>query len=127
MIANWKTAVIGVTPNENRYAFKAVTKLTENEFPVVALGFRSGEVAGHSILMDWPKTIEGLKVVTMYIGPARQPDFYDYIIGLNPKKVIFNPGTENEEFYKKLEQHGIEFEEACTLVLLSTNSYADGI
>ena len=100
MRETWKTAVIGVTPNENRYAFKAVTKLTAHKYPLVALGFRSGNVAGHDIVLDWPETIEDLKVVTLYIGPARQPDFYDYILGLQPKKVIFNPGTENEEFYK---------------------------
>ena len=126
-MASWTTAVIGVTPNQNRYAFKAVTKLCEHEFPVTALGFRPGDVACQSIVKDWPTKIDNLKVVTLYIGPARQPEYYDYIIELNPKKVIFNPGTENTEFYKKLDLAGIEYEEACTLVLLSTGAYADGI
>jgi len=61
--------------------------------------------------------------VTLYIGPHRQPEFYDYIIQLQPQKVIFNPGTENPEFYSKLEKAGIQYEEACTLVLLSTDSF----
>lgn len=127
MIVDWKTVVIGASPNQNRYAFKAVTKLTEHKYPVVALGFREGVVAGNNIIKAWPSQIENVKVVTMYVGPARQPDFYDYIIGLKPKKVIFNPGTENSEFYKKLDANGIEFEEACTLVLLSTGMYQDGL
>ena len=126
-MVNWKTAVIGVTPNTDRYAFKAVTKLTDHNFPVVALGFRNGEVAGNQIIKNWPTEIADLKVISMYIGPARQPDFYDYLINLNPKKIIFNPGTENEAFYQKLNTAGIEYEEACTLVLLSTGTYADGI
>ena len=126
-MANWNTAVIGVTPNANRYAFKAVTELTSNQYPVTDLGFRNGTVAGNDILLDWPKHIENLKVISMYIGPARQPDFYDYIVNLNPTKVIFNPGTENEELYQLLTKHGIQYEEACTLVLLSTGMYSDGL
>jgi len=126
-MGNFMTAVIGVTPNQERYAYKAVTKLCELKFPVTALGFRAGDVACQSIIKDWPKSIANLKVVSMYIGPARQPDFYDYILDLNPQKVIFNPGTENQEFYQKLNSAGIEYEEACTLVLLSTGTYADGL
>ena len=126
-MTNWNTAVIGVTPNANRYAFKAVTELTAHNYPVTALGFRTGEVAGNPIILDWPEQIESLKVISMYIGPARQPDFYDYIINLHPTKVIFNPGTENEEFYKLLSENGIQYEEACTLVLLSTGVYSEGL
>jgi predicted CoA-binding protein len=127
MNKSWKTAVIGVTPNSNRYAFKAVTMLTEHKYPVVALGFRNGSVAGNEIILNWPQSIDNLKVITLYIGAPRQPEFYDYLISLNPKKIIFNPGTENEEFYSKLTNVGIEYEEACTLVLLSTGVYSNGI
>ena len=126
-MTDWNTAVIGVTPNQNRYAFKAVTELTAHKYPVTALGFRKGSVAGNDIILDWPNHIENLKVVSMYIGPARQPDFYDYIINLHPNKVIFNPGTENDEFYQLLKNNGIEYEEACTLVLLSTGVYSEGL
>ncbi len=126
-MTNWKTAVIGVTPNENRYAFKAVTKLTDYGYPLVALGFRGGIVAGNDIILDWPKSISNLKVVTLYIGKQRQQDFYTYIIDLKPKKVIFNPGTENEDFYALLDKNGIEYEEACTLVLLSTGMYSENV
>ena len=124
MSEKWITAVLGVTPNPERYAFRAVEKLTEHEFPSVALGFRKGTIAGVPILTEWPKEIDNLRVVSMYIGPARQPEFYDYIMGLHPEKVIFNPGTENEELYQLLNQEGILYEEACTLVLLSTGAFA---
>jgi predicted CoA-binding protein len=123
MSVHWKTAVIGVTPNESRYSYIAVTRLHAHNYPVVALGFRPGTIADQKIVLDWPDTIEDLKMVTMYIGGHRQPEFYDYILGLKPEKIIFNPGTENPEFYNKLDQAGILYEEACTLVLLSTNAY----
>ena len=124
-MTDWTTAVLGVTPNSSRYAYKAVEKLTENGFKTVALGFRPGEVSGIPILTTWPEHIENLKVVSLYIGSARQPEFYEYILGLRPQKVIFNPGTENIEFYKQLSLAGIKFEEACTLVLISTGAYSE--
>ncbi|MGB0805367.1 MAG: CoA-binding protein [Salibacteraceae bacterium] len=120
---SFNTAVIGASPNQDRYAFKAVKKLTDFGFKAIPLGFRSGEIDGNTILTDWPKKIDNLKVITLYLGPSRQPEFYNYIISLKPKTVIFNPGTENAEFYNKLEQANINFEEACTLVLLSTGAY----
>ena len=118
-----KTAIIGATPREGKYAYQATHRLKLNDHPVVPLGVRAGEIDGEPILTDWPEQIEDLDTVTLYIGPARQPKLYDYIIGLNPKRVIFNPGTENHEFYQKLDKVGIEHEEACTLVLLSMNAY----
>lgn len=121
------TAVLGVTPNSSRYAYTAINRLTEHGFPVTALGFRGGNVAGHKIITDWPKKIDELKIITLYVGPQRQHEFYDYIIGLQPTKVIFNPGTENPELYAKLVDAGIEYEEACTLVLLSTGVYGTDI
>jgi len=118
-----KTAVIGATPRTGKYAYQAVHRLKMHDHPVVPLGVRPGEVDGEPILTDWPEHIEDLDTVTLYVGPARQPKLYEYIIGLNPKRVIFNPGTENQEFYQQLEQAGIDYEEACTLVLLSLNAY----
>ncbi len=123
MKVDWNTAVIGVTPNQNRYAYIATSRLQGYQYPVIPLGFRSGTVGDSPIITDWPDHIDNLKIVTLYIGPHRQPEFYDYIIRLQPQKVIFNPGTENPEFYGKLKQAGIQYEEACTLVLLSTDSF----
>jgi hypothetical protein len=61
--------------------------------------------------------------VTLYLNPKRQVAFYNYIVSLKPKRVLFNPGTENLEFYTILNKNNIEYEEVCTLVLLSTNQY----
>lgn len=118
-----RTAIIGATDKSHKYAYQATSRLKKHHHPVVPLGVRAGEIEGESIVTEWPDQIDELDTVTMYVGPQRQPDMYDYIIGLNPKRVIFNPGTENPEFYTKLEKAGIEHEEACTLVLLSTGGY----
>lgn len=119
---NKKTLVLGVSLKEQRYSNIAVNRLVENNHDVKAFGLREGEVAGVPIdtqLMDY----KDIDTVTLYLNPKRQEDYYNYIIGLNPKRVIFNPGTENPEFYKLLSERNIEYEAACTLVLLGTNQY----
>ena len=118
-----KTAILGATPNPSRYAYLATERLTEYNHPVVPLGIREGKIGENVIITDWPNEISGLDTLTMYVGPKRQPEYYDYILGLNPKRVIFNPGTENAELYSLLDEKGIAHEEACTLVLLGTDSY----
>ena len=65
---------------------------------------------------------KNIDTVTLYLNPKRQEEYYDYIISLQPRRVIFNPGTENMEFIKLLKNNQIESEIACTLVLLSTTS-----
>lgn len=117
-----KTLVIGASLNPERYSYKAIRKLVNYKHPVVAIGLRIGEVAGVGIFKD-NKPFEAIDTVTLYLNPKRQVAFYDYVISLKPKRVIFNPGTENPEFYKLLDKTQIEYEEACTLVLLSTNQY----
>jgi uncharacterized protein len=90
----------------------------------VPIGIKTGEVAGASILniREKPK-IEGVDTVTLYIGPRHQPEWYDYLLGLKPRRIIFNPGTENDEFEKRAEAAGVEVEEACTLVLLRSRQF----
>lgn len=118
-----KTAVLGASPNPARYAHRAVNNLAQAGHPVIPLGIRKGEIAGHDIQTDWPAQIEGLDTLTLYLGPARQVEHYSYILGLKPKRIIFNPGTENEELEKLAQEQGIETERACTLVLLSIDGY----
>lgn len=118
-----KTLVIGASPNEERYAYKAARSLENHQHDTVLFGIKRGEINGRKILNDWPETIENLDTVTLYIGPDKQPAMYDQILALNPKRIIFNPGTENTEFVKLAQQKGIETENACTLVLLSTGQY----
>ena len=117
-----KTLVMGASTNRSRYANIAINRLTAHKIPTVAVGLREGEVAGIKIETG-EVPFEGVHTVTLYLGPPRQEQYYDYIVSLNPKRVIFNPGTENPEFYRILKKEGIQVEIACTLVLLSTNQY----
>lgn len=119
---NKKTLVIGASLKSDRYSNIAINKLRRYNHDVNAFGLKSGVVDDVTIdteLMPY----KDIDTVTLYLNPKRQDFYYDYIIGLNPKRVIFNPGTENPEFYNLLKQNNIEFEVACTLVLLSTGQY----
>ena len=119
---NKKTVVLGASTKPERYAFKAITMLVDKGHSVIAIGQNQGEVAGISIrTKNIPLT--NIHTVTLYLNPTRQRDYYNYIIETKPKRVIFNPGTENPEFYQLLKANGIKVEEACTLVLLTTNQY----
>ncbi len=117
-----KTLVLGASLNPARYSHMAIKRLVQNGQPVVALGLREGSVAGIPIDTGRPDYSE-LDTVTLYLNPQRQEEYYSYILDLKPKRVIFNPGTENPSFAKKLQDAGIEPDYACTLVLLGTNSY----
>lgn len=117
-----KTLVIGASTNKSRYSNRAINSLRSHNVPTVAIGLRGGEVAGVQIETE-KVPFEDIDTVTLYLGPARQPQYYDYIISLKPERVIFNPGTENPEFYRLLEKEGIESEVACTLILLATDQY----
>ncbi|MBR9914539.1 MAG: CoA-binding protein [Algicola sp.] len=117
-----KTLVFGASLKPNRYSNIAIHRLVNHGEDVVAFGMREGEVSGVSIqtkLMPF----KAVHTITLYMNPQRQKPFYDYIIGLNPKRVIFNPGTENPEFQNLLKKEGIYFESSCTLVLLATQQY----
>ena len=117
-----KTVVIGASPDPTRFSYKAVKKLSEYGHPVVAIGIREGEIEGIKIINDKPN-LQEVHTVTMYLSESNQNDYFDYIINLKPRRVIFNPGSENDEFAKKLQQKGIEVDENCTLVMLSTENY----
>jgi predicted CoA-binding protein len=119
---NKKTVVLGASTKPERYAFKAITMLVEKGHNVLAIGQNTGEVAGVSI---YTKNIplKNIDTVTLYLNPLRQREYYNYIIETKPKRVVFNPGAENPEFYQLLNANGIKVEIACTLVLLATNQY----
>ncbi len=117
-----KTLVIGASENPERYSYKAIKALKANDHEVVAIGLRSGEVAGVPFDAE-KKSFENIDTVTLYVGPKNQPEYYEYILSLQPQRVIFNPGTENPEFIGRLESAGIYPEIACTLVLLATGQY----
>jgi predicted CoA-binding protein len=117
-----KTLVIGASTNPERYSYLAVQRLTANQHPVVALGLKKGSI-GNTEIETERKPFEQIDTVTLYVNPLHQKDYYNYILSLQPKRIIFNPGTENDELVKKAHQKDIETLEACTLVLLSTGQY----
>lgn len=122
MQSNKKTLVFGASLNPSRYSNLAMHKLVRHQHEVVAFGLRAGEVAGVTVDTEL-KSYPGVDTITMYMNASRQAPFYEYLISLKPERVIFNPGTENPEFFKLLREAKIDFEMACTLVMLGTNQY----
>lgn len=121
-LSNKKTLVLGVSLKPQRYSNLAIHRLVEKGIKVVAIGLREGVVAGIPIHTE-KKKFKNIHTVTLYLNPKRQEAYYDYILSLNPKRVIFNPGTENDSFIKMLKENNIKTEVACTLVLLRMNLY----
>ena len=117
-----KTLILGASPNASRYAFQAAHDLKRHGHPIELLSIKKGEVAGQTI-DNHAKFYDGIDTVTLYIGKQHQTEYYQYLVALKPKRVIFNPGTENSELVALLEKNGIECLEACTLVLLSIGNY----
>ena len=119
---NKKTLVIGASDDSSRYSNMAIKSLRKHNHDVEGIGNRPGNVLDVSFGKE-KKDFEGIDTVTLYINPGRQPDYYDYIFSLHPKRIIFNPGTENPELERLAEKQGIKAMEACTLVLLSTGQF----
>ncbi len=119
-----KTLVFGASLKKERYSNMALNMLLDYGHDVVAIGGRAGEVRGVEILTGHPELTD-IHTVTMYMGAARQEEHINYLIGLSPKRVIFNPGAENAVFETRLQMEGIETARACTLVLLRTDQYED--
>lgn len=119
---NKKTVVLGATENVGRYANQATRSLLRHGHEVELVGLRPGTIEGHSIQTGQPE-LSDVDTVTLYVGTRNQATLYDYVKALKPRRVIFNPGTENPEFEEELRQAGIEPIEACTLVMLSIGNY----
>ncbi|MBP1662919.1 MAG: hypothetical protein H6Q19_59 [Bacteroidetes bacterium] len=117
-----KTLIIGASNNPERYSYKAAERLLAHEHEIELLGRRSDEIFGKKIQTE-KKDFESIDTVTLYVGAQHQSEYYNYIVSLKPRRVIFNPGTENPEFVQLLEANGIQCEIACTLVLLGTNQF----
>ena len=117
-----KTLVLGASDNPARYSYLAVQRLRSNGHPVVGIGRKNTKVADVNIEKE-KVPVTGVDTVTLYLNPTHQQEYYDYIMSLNPKRIIFNPGTENPELQELLREAGIPFLEACTLVMLSTHQY----
>lgn len=116
-------AVVGASDNPERIAFQAVQRLLQHHHTVVPVSPKGGEILGLPAQKSLEQVHGPVDTVTLYVGPERQPAVLDALLALKPKRVIFNPGTENPAVYPRLQQAGIAVEEACTLVLLSTNQF----
>jgi len=117
-----KTLVLGASDNPSRYSYLAVNRLRSHGHPVVAIGKKNAMVADVPIEKE-KKDWENVDTVTLYLNPSHQQQYYDYILSLKPKRIIFNPGAENDELADLAANNGIKPIEACTLVLLSTDQY----
>lgn len=120
--ANKKTLVLGASENPARYSFLAINSLRKHSHPVEAIGRKKGRVLDVDITTE-KKPFDTVDTVTLYLNPAHQKEYYEYILSLRPKRIIFNPGAENEELYHLAQKNGIQSMDACTLVLLSTGQY----
>lgn len=119
-----KTVIIGATNNTARYAYLAAEMLDQYKHEFVPVGIRKGDVLGKTILNIAEKPeVKNVDTVTLYIGPQHQQQWYNYILSMKPKRIIFNPGTENAEFEQLAEKAGVETLEACTLVMLRTGQF----
>ncbi|MBC8053985.1 MAG: CoA-binding protein [Sphingobacteriaceae bacterium] len=117
-----KTIVLGATPDSSRYAYIAAHRLVRYGHEIINVGIKTGDVAGFPI--EKPEYIHaGVDTITLYVGSRNQQSLYDYILNTCPKRIIFNPGTENPELEYLAEQKGIETVLGCTLVMLSTGEY----
>ena len=117
-----KTLVLGASDNPSRYSYLALQRLRSHGHPVVAVGKKITQVGDVPIEKE-KKEFDNIDTVTLYLNPLHQQEYYDYILSLKPKRIIFNPGAENEELAKLAAKHNIKAVEACTLVLLSTGQY----
>lgn len=121
-MASKKTLVLGASENPTRYSNMAINRLRSHGHEVVALGKKAGKIADVTVSTEKNEQ-KDIDTVTLYLNPVHQRQYYDYILSLHPKRVIFNPGAENDELYDLVKANGIQPVEACTLVLLSTGQF----
>ena len=119
---NKKTLVLGASINPARYSYLAINKLRSEGHDVVAIGKRTGKVNDVEIAIE-ESPIDNLDTVTLYLNAHNQKPYYNYLLEQKPKRIIFNPGAENEELQKLANENNIVTQQACTLVLLSTHQY----
>jgi predicted CoA-binding protein len=118
------TLIVGATDNPERYAYRAADLLQAKGIPFIPIGIKKGMVFGKEIVdLRQKPLLAGIHTITLYLGPTNQTEWVDYLIALQPKRIIFNPGTENPLLFQKAKASGIEVLEACTLVMLTTGQF----
>lgn len=119
---DFKTLVIGASTNPQRFSYLAIKSLVKHKVDVVAVGLKEGEVEGVKILVNKP-LLNDIHTISLYLNAERQKEYLDYFLSLNPKRIIFNPGTENGELIKLVREKKIKLVFDCTLVMLNNGSY----
>lgn len=117
-----KTLVLGASENPSRYSNMAINRLRRHGHEVVAIGLRQGQVLDVPIITGKPE-LKDIDTVTLYMNPVNQEPYLDYIIGLNPKRIVFNPGTENQKLVNLAMEKDIDPVYGCTLVMLGAGQY----
>ncbi|MBS3769227.1 MAG: CoA-binding protein [Bacteroidales bacterium] len=117
-----KVMVLGASPNKRRFSHTCVKTLMHQGYEVIPIGAREGEINGKKIIQGKP-SVEDLHTVTLYLSPRNQEEYYDYVFGQNPQRIIFNPGAENPNFADLAKKNGIEVVEDCTLVMLNSGNF----
>lgn len=118
-----RTLILGATPNPQRYAYLAAERLVRHGHPIVPVGIKQGSLQGVPIRHGQPEDLGQIDTVTLYVGAAKQAPYYSWLLRSSPKRIIFNPGTENAELRRLAEEAGIETVYGCTLVMLASGQY----
>jgi uncharacterized protein len=121
-VSKKKTLVMGASNNPERYSYLAINRLRHFGHPVVAIG-RTAAMVGDVTIDTDQEPHKNIDTITLYLAPQHQQAYYDYLLKLQPKRIIFNPGAENEELALLAKNNGIQAIEACTLVLLATGQF----
>lgn len=120
---NKKSVVIGASTRPNRYSYAAVKELNRFGHPVTAIGLQEEKIGSIPIQTGFP-VVANVDTVTLYVGAHNQPTYYDYILNrLKPRRIIMNPGAENDELKALATEKKIEVVENCTLMMLAHGMY----
>lgn len=123
MIMEKTTVLLGASPKPDRFAYKAVRSLQRRNIPVIALGRKDADLDGIKIRKGMPGDIGPVHTVTLYLNPKNQEEYYDYIISLQPSRIIFNPGTWNPDLAELARSHDIEVVRDCMLIMLNSSKF----
>tara|TARA_A100001011_G_scaffold56078_1_gene55048 strand:+ start:211 stop:588 length:378 start_codon:yes stop_codon:yes gene_type:complete len=124
MITKKYTLILGASPNPKKYGNMAALRLYFASKPFIPVGIKSGQIGGKNIEeLSTLKKYDNIDTITLYLSPKNQSPYEDYILSIKPRRIIFNPGTENPKFMNRAQSEGIEVLKACTLVMLASNTY----
>ena len=117
-----KTLLIGASLNAERMSNRVAKLLAQQEYETILIGNRDGSINENKIYTSLPD-LKNIDTVTMYLAPEKQSQYYNYILSLQPKRIIFNPGAENPELARLAVENGIEVINVCTMVMLTIGNY----